>query len=488
MDDRKPAQPNGAHPTAVVRAIPLLTGFLSLTIYSLTLFPEVGPGDSAELALQAYQLGVTHPPGYPVHSLLGKLFTFVCAEPALATNLLSAVCAAVAVGLLSAIVLDLTGGWCAATFAPLLFAFTPRVWEAAITTEVYTINVCVLGLALMLLINWHRRPGSWMLWMSAGVLGISLGSSLANLILLPGFVLLVWRGRSARWLQVVMYMLIVAVMGSLVLSWTYFRARTVTPLGVAFAPDTLLKFLRYLTGAQYSAFALQPLGFYIHRFAEHGYYFGVMFLWLGIVLGILGIGFQWKQHRLICTALLVIFIANFGYFTGFPWTDYQQMVTPSYFVFSIWIGYGIEFVRRRRGRAFGTVASVIMPAVLVAGLLVSGLRAHNKRPSGTPITDFARSSLEVFPRKSVVFVEWIEFTPLLYFQQVHGLRPDVTILERAYGPRQYATGLVEDWHSFTYEADGSRPVVVDVIDMTAPPGYQFEPLGYGWYLVVRPHR
>ena len=129
-----------------------------------------------------------------------------------------------------------------------------------------------------------------------------------------------------------------------------------------------------------------------------------------------------------------------------------------------------------------------MPAVLVAGLLVSGLRAHNERPAGTPITDFARSSLEVFSRESVVFAEWRKFTPLLYFQQVHGLRPDVTILERAYGPRQYATGLVEDWRRFTYEAAGSRSVVVDVIDMTAPPGYQFDPLGYGWYLVVRAHR
>jgi len=144
---------NATSRPALVRFIPLTTGLLSFVVYWLTLLPEVGPGDSAELTLQAYQLGVTHPPGYPVHSFLGKLFTFVCAEPAVATNLLSAVCAAVAVGLLSAIVLYLTGGWCAAMFAPLLFAFTPRVWEAAITTEVYTVNVCVLGLALMLVIK-----------------------------------------------------------------------------------------------------------------------------------------------------------------------------------------------------------------------------------------------------------------------------------------------------------------------------------------------
>ena len=39
---------------------------LALTLYALTIAPEIGSGDSAELSLQAWQLGATHPPGYPV--------------------------------------------------------------------------------------------------------------------------------------------------------------------------------------------------------------------------------------------------------------------------------------------------------------------------------------------------------------------------------------------------------------------------------------
>ncbi|MCH9003504.1 MAG: DUF2723 domain-containing protein, partial [Planctomycetes bacterium] len=85
--------------------VPLVPASIALATYTLTLSPEVGPGDAAELALQAHRLGVTHPPGSPVHTILGHLFQFVVSDPARATNYLSALATAMAVGLLSGMVL-----------------------------------------------------------------------------------------------------------------------------------------------------------------------------------------------------------------------------------------------------------------------------------------------------------------------------------------------------------------------------------------------
>jgi len=97
----------------------------SLCVYGITLRPEIDWGDSAELSVQAYQLGVTHAPGYPVHSILGKALNFVVSEPALATNLLSALCASLAAGLMSAMILDLTENLWAPLFVPWVFALSP---------------------------------------------------------------------------------------------------------------------------------------------------------------------------------------------------------------------------------------------------------------------------------------------------------------------------------------------------------------------------
>ena len=39
---------------------------LSFAVYFKTLYPHVPGGDSGELIAAAYQLGVAHPPGYPL--------------------------------------------------------------------------------------------------------------------------------------------------------------------------------------------------------------------------------------------------------------------------------------------------------------------------------------------------------------------------------------------------------------------------------------
>src|SRR4030067_3268622 len=58
------------------RAVPaLLTLLLPLVVYSLTLSPAVSFIDSGELAVVCYTLGISHPTGYPLYTLLGKIFS-----------------------------------------------------------------------------------------------------------------------------------------------------------------------------------------------------------------------------------------------------------------------------------------------------------------------------------------------------------------------------------------------------------------------------
>lgn len=57
--------------------LPIFLFLLSLFIYIITLCPSLASRDSAELTTGAYSLNITHPPGYPLFTLLGKLFTFI---------------------------------------------------------------------------------------------------------------------------------------------------------------------------------------------------------------------------------------------------------------------------------------------------------------------------------------------------------------------------------------------------------------------------
>src|SRR4030042_1405501 len=56
------------------RHIPFILIIIALIVYLSTICPTVYPGDSGELTVAAYSLGIPHPSGYPLYALLGKLF------------------------------------------------------------------------------------------------------------------------------------------------------------------------------------------------------------------------------------------------------------------------------------------------------------------------------------------------------------------------------------------------------------------------------
>src|SRR5262245_13053964 len=71
---------------------------LALMLYWVTLSPGVLPADAGEFQLVAAKLGVAHPPGYPLYTMLAWLFTLLTpADPARGVNLFSAVTMALTV-------------------------------------------------------------------------------------------------------------------------------------------------------------------------------------------------------------------------------------------------------------------------------------------------------------------------------------------------------------------------------------------------------
>jgi len=82
-------------PSGTVAAVTLS----SWALYAYTALPTLPFGDGPELIAAAACLGVAHPPGYPLYTLLGWVALQVPAgEPAWRVNLLSGLFAALACG------------------------------------------------------------------------------------------------------------------------------------------------------------------------------------------------------------------------------------------------------------------------------------------------------------------------------------------------------------------------------------------------------
>ena len=126
----------------VRRLVPWTTALIALVVYVRTSHPGLAGGDSGELVAVAHDLGVAHPPGYPLYTLLGHVWQAALGpvDPARSLNLMSAVAQALASGVLAEAVLRWTGRPLAGLAAGLAWAFTAPVWKMALVAEVFALN------------------------------------------------------------------------------------------------------------------------------------------------------------------------------------------------------------------------------------------------------------------------------------------------------------------------------------------------------------
>jgi hypothetical protein len=133
----------------------------SLALYVQTLAPSVAAlfDDSLEFPLVSYRLGIAHPTGYPLYTLLGKLYTLLpWHDVAWRVNLLSAVAGALTVALVYLVARQLTARRLAAVFGAVALAASPVFWSQAVVAEVYTLTAAFVALLLWLALRWARRP------------------------------------------------------------------------------------------------------------------------------------------------------------------------------------------------------------------------------------------------------------------------------------------------------------------------------------------
>ncbi|KAG7510629.1 transmembrane protein 260 isoform X1 [Solea senegalensis] len=114
-------------------------------------------GDSGELITAACELGVAHPPGYPLFTLLARLAMFFLPSlsPAHSVNLMGSLLGAAACGTLCITVCRLAGPGPGAVLAGGLFAVSRLSWQWSMVAEVFTLNNLFVGLLFFLIASLH---------------------------------------------------------------------------------------------------------------------------------------------------------------------------------------------------------------------------------------------------------------------------------------------------------------------------------------------
>ncbi|XP_009004326.1 protein O-mannosyl-transferase TMEM260 isoform X5 [Callithrix jacchus] len=127
-------------------------------VFTLTLPRSVPGGDSGELITAAYELGVAHPPGYPLFTLVAKLaiMLFPFGSVAYRVNLLCGLFGAVAASLLFFTVFRLSGSSAGGILAAGVFSFSRLTWQWSIAAEVFSLNNLFVGLLMALTVHFEE--------------------------------------------------------------------------------------------------------------------------------------------------------------------------------------------------------------------------------------------------------------------------------------------------------------------------------------------
>ena len=109
-----------------------VAALIALLIYLRTLAPTITGDDSGEFVAAAYTLGICHPPGYPLWTMLGKLFTifaFPVGSIAARVAFVSSFFGAATCFVVALIVIKLTANRLAGVAAAVALAVSAEFWK-----------------------------------------------------------------------------------------------------------------------------------------------------------------------------------------------------------------------------------------------------------------------------------------------------------------------------------------------------------------------
>jgi hypothetical protein len=170
---------------------------ITFFVYRMTMAPTIGFIDSGELSTVALSLGIAHPTGYPLFTLLARTFSLlpIASEQIVRLNIFSAVVTSLSVVIFFFLVLELSAQtreernrWellTAASISSMFIGFSKTFWFQGLAIEVYSLHLLLILSALLLFVKAVRSGSShhWLLF--AFVVGLAFTNHLTTILLAP---------------------------------------------------------------------------------------------------------------------------------------------------------------------------------------------------------------------------------------------------------------------------------------------------------------
>jgi 4-amino-4-deoxy-L-arabinose transferase-like glycosyltransferase len=432
-------------------------------IYGYRVCPVLPVGDAGELATAAYTGGVAHPPGYPLFTILGRIFSHLSFhspdrafpdgtfDVAFRMNMLSVWLGVLTVLVLYFILVRALKNPIIAFIGAFIFGTSTTFLSQCLVGEVYTLNALITALIIYVLLLIDEKPTSWRMIILALLFGLGIAHHTSVLfMLLPVLFFLAITFKAKRIFirkNMLIGMAIFFVLG--LLPYLYLPSASAKDPYLDWGnPQSFVNFVKVVTRSEYRdikssiPWTDESLGFRGIAGAYRAWQkdsFGILFVILGSI-GLLICIFKAKRFGLML-GLFYFFmtVPYFMYFGNITKTDLFYMEVyyiPAHLVFAIFISYAfaqaiekIPRISKLGVHRLGLGLLIFVALIILTGRFYASNGAKVSMKEHSIGSRYSYDVLNALPQNAVLITGEDEVFLFWYLQQVANVRPDVVVLE-----------------------------------------------------------
>lgn len=410
--------------------------------------------DASEFVLSAHYLGISHPPGYPLFSLIGKIATFFpFFTPAYKIHLLTSLFATVTLYCCAQIVQLLSRSQISVFFVVGLLGGSGFFIVQAVTAEVYIFNLMFFCWLFYLACRLHFFNCLKDLLFFSAIFGLALTNHWPLMLLsFPALFVLVYPslGQHKRYLGVCVLLFLVGLSPYLHLMWAHHYSDFIfsDPL------DSLEALWGYVSREEYRLHDQQTyveLADRLMFFLDGSFFLGLELSLLALPFAGLGLYRFYQKDRSIFLSfvlaigsslvfLVMVRSSEFSPLAKSYFRSYQMIPLAS---LAILAACGFEKYQTRK------IYLLAGLAFLCSHFLIHTYRASQRLDSFS--SDFAQLILESLPKDAVLFVKGdSDAGPITYQHYLNNVRSDILLIS------QVSAFLPHKIFSRTYDIPDNR--------------------------------
>ncbi|MGB3016202.1 MAG: DUF2723 domain-containing protein [Ignavibacteria bacterium] len=421
-------------------------------LYVVTLAPSVTFIDSGELAAVATKLGVAHPTGYPLFTVIGNVFTKLpVGDPVYRLNLMCAFLSSFAIMLFFNMLLSLTVKIAdglkesklsetillnVSLAASLVLAYSRTFWDTANAIEVYSLHTVLLIANLFLILKasgeidrnselTHDR--FWLVF--AFVLGLSFTNHLSTIFLSVGCLYLYFavNGFGQLSFKRIMLMTIPFLLGISV--YVYLVVRADNEILSWGNPHNFENFWRHFTGKQFSVWMFSSFENAEKQFTYFTKNFPMEYAVFPLMFAVPGLFLLFKEARRIFNFTLLLFLFCIIYAINYDIYDIDSYFLLAFIVAVIWVCMGLLWLVSK----VKDNASTISFAFLLLPLMPLVMNFEKTDESKNYFVDDYTNNVFKSADKNAIIMStqwdfWISSS--IYQQFVRNIRPDIAVIDK----------------------------------------------------------